>query len=299
MPRAKSYTRKIAKRIKKLPLIVILPLLLLSFFLLGMYMAGAKERLNSLFRIPPSLLVSASEKLSPKDLKEKLQNKNFTFINVHTPYEGEIAGTDMFLEYDGMVSSKSKLPGDKNAEIIIYCKTGRMSAEALLTLKSLGYTNIKHLSGGMDAWEVGGEKLLDLSGITGKVLPEEGFTLSLSWGDIGPRLVSLGVIDLDEFEKGINPTEELANRIRRRPMSAALISSPAIMKRGIARRTKLFVPSNNISGTIVSGTSAARLNRTTKVPTPIAMATGTRSAISPSMSVSKSHPTVNPFRRRS
>ena len=214
MPRAKSYTRKIAKRIKKLPLIVVLPVLLVTFFLLGMYMAGTKERLNSLFRIPPSLLVSASEKLSPKDLKEKLQNKNFTFINVHTPYEGEIAGTDMFLEYDGMVSSKSKLPGDKNAEIIIYCKTGRMSAEALLTLKSLGYTNIKHLSGGMDAWEVGGEKLLDLSGITGKVLPEEGFTLSLSWGDIGPRLVSLGVIDLDEFEKGINPTEEQKKILR-------------------------------------------------------------------------------------
>jgi len=214
MTKTSSYAKKVAKRIKKLPLIIVLPVLFVGFFLLGTSMSGAKGGLNSLFRIPPSLLISAQEKLSPRRLKEKLQDKNFTFINVHTPYEGEIAGTDMFMEYDGMVASKSKLPEDKGAEIILYCKTGRMSAEALVTLKNLGYTNVKHLSGGMDAWEAQGDKLLDLSGLSGKVLPEEGFTLPLSWGDIGPRLVALGVIDLDKFEKGVRPTEEQKKILR-------------------------------------------------------------------------------------
>ena len=210
----KSYPKKVAKIFKKLPLIFILPILFAAFFILGTFAAGTKERLNSLFRLPPSLLISAQEKLGPSELKERLKNKNFTFINVHTPYEGEIAGTDAFIEYDGFVAERAKLPQDKNAEIILYCKTGRMSAEALLTLKSLGYTNVKHLSGGTEAWEKDGEKLLDLSGLPGQVLPEDGFTLPLVWGDIGPRLVALGVIDLDKFEKGLKPTDEQKKILR-------------------------------------------------------------------------------------
>jgi len=195
-------------RFKKLPLTILLPILFASFFLLGISAGGAKDKISSLFRIPPSLLISASEKINASELKEELKNKDFTFINVHTPYEGEIPGTDTFIEYDSFVATKTQLPKDKNAEIILYCRTGKMSTEALLTLKKLGYTNVKHLEGGMEAWEKEGEITLDLSGLPGKVLPEGGFTLPISWGDIGPRLVALGVIDADKFESGVRPTEE-------------------------------------------------------------------------------------------
>ncbi len=37
-----------------------------------------------------------------------------------------------------------------------------------------------------------------------KVLPDSGFTLPISWGDLGPKLISLGVIDKDKFVKAVN-----------------------------------------------------------------------------------------------
>ena len=144
-----------------------------------------------------------------------LSNKNpaspaggFTFINVHAPYEGEIEKTDAFIAYDKIIENSNLLPKDKNAPIILYCKTGRMSAEALETVKKLGYTNVKHLAGGMDNWEKAGGNLSDLSKLEEIVLPKEGIELSVSWGTLGKQLVDAGVINLPEFRKVVNMTPE-------------------------------------------------------------------------------------------
>jgi len=37
-----------------------------------------------------------------------------------------------------------------------------------------------------------------------KVLPDAGFTLPISWGDLGPKLIALGVIDKDKFVSAAN-----------------------------------------------------------------------------------------------
>lgn len=37
-----------------------------------------------------------------------------------------------------------------------------------------------------------------------KVLPEAGFTLPISWGDLGPRLIAAGVIDEKKFRETVN-----------------------------------------------------------------------------------------------
>src|SRR3989344_174010 len=101
----------------------------------------------------------------------------------------------------------NKLLKDKNAEIVLYCKSGKMSADALTTLKSLGYKNVRHLAGGMDSWKDEGFNLLDLSNLSNQILPEEGFELPISWSDMGPKLVSLGVIDKSKFEKAVKMDE--------------------------------------------------------------------------------------------
>ena len=151
---------------------------------------------------------SSVDGVSARALKQMLTHKNFTLINVHTPYAGEIPGTDTFIAYDQIVASSESLPKDKNTPIIVYCESGRMSTEAVDTLQKLGYTNVKQLTGGMTAWKKAGESLLDLSKLEDQVIPQGGVEMPVVWGDLGPRLVSLGVIDLPKFKQAVNLTPE-------------------------------------------------------------------------------------------
>lgn len=98
--------------------------------------------------------------VSPMALSQALQSKNFTLVNVHVPYQGEIAQTDAFLQYDQISLHFDQLP-DKAAPIVLYCRSGRMSAIAAATLVNAGYTNVWDLAGGMDAWEQAGLPLLN------------------------------------------------------------------------------------------------------------------------------------------
>jgi rhodanese-related sulfurtransferase len=43
-------------------------------------------------------------------------------------------------------------PPEKNAEIIVYCKAGSRGILAAVSLMQLGYTNVKNLEGGYDAF---------------------------------------------------------------------------------------------------------------------------------------------------
>lgn len=89
-----------------------------------------------------------------------LAAKDFVFVNVHIPYEGEIDGTDLSIPYDQIVNRVGELPAAKDAKVFVYCRSGRMSAIAAQTLVGLGYTNVWELDGGMIAWEAAGYPLV-------------------------------------------------------------------------------------------------------------------------------------------
>jgi len=97
--------------------------------------------------------------LTAKQLKEMLASNDFTLVNVHIPYDGEIAQTDLFIPYGEIASQLDKLP-DKRARIVVYCRSGPMSADAAETLVAAGYTSVMELEGGMSAWEAAGYELL-------------------------------------------------------------------------------------------------------------------------------------------
>ncbi len=98
--------------------------------------------------------------LTSAKLATMLQQKDFFFANVHIPYEGEIKNTDVFIPYDKIAENLDKLPKDKNAKIVLYCRSGRMSEMAARELATRGYTQVSHLSGGMNEWEREGNSVI-------------------------------------------------------------------------------------------------------------------------------------------
>jgi rhodanese-related sulfurtransferase len=96
--------------------------------------------------------------VSASELQAMLKNKDFSLVNVHIPFQGNIAQTDNSIPYDQIADNLGKLP-DKQSKIVLYCRSGHMSAIAAETLVGLGYTNIWNLSGGMMAWEQSGLKI--------------------------------------------------------------------------------------------------------------------------------------------
>lgn len=94
--------------------------------------------------------------ITPQELKMMLAHKDFAFVNTHIPYEGEIEPTDAFVPYDALDENLGKLPADKNAKIVLYCRSDRMSTIAAKELVKKGYTNLYNLVGGMVAWESAG-----------------------------------------------------------------------------------------------------------------------------------------------
>ena len=98
--------------------------------------------------------------ISSQELNSMLMKKDFLLINAHVPYAGEIKGTDLFIPYDKIQQSLDQLPTDKNAKIVVYCRSGMMSSAASEELVKMGYTNILNLTGGMTGWEQSGYSLV-------------------------------------------------------------------------------------------------------------------------------------------
>ena len=106
----------------------------------------------------PAAAAASNPFLTPAQLRQALTKKNFVFINVHVPYEGHIAGTDLSIPYNTIGQSR-ELPADRKVNIVLYCRSGTMSAEARQTLNKMGYSNVRELQGGFNAWKAAGYEL--------------------------------------------------------------------------------------------------------------------------------------------
>ena len=98
--------------------------------------------------------------LTSDQLAAMLRQKDFYFVNVHIPYEGEIKNTDAFIVFDRIAENLDRLPKNKDEKIVLYCRSGRMSEIAAQELARLGYSHVSHLGGGMIDWKKSGYEVL-------------------------------------------------------------------------------------------------------------------------------------------
>lgn len=111
-----------------------------------------------------SLAALAGDKfpdISLADLKQAIADKKVALIDVNgaDSYKaGHIPGAVDFSTAKADLASK--LPADKGALVVAYCGNEKCGAYASAAnkAKELGYTNVKHFSGGIAGWKKAGER---------------------------------------------------------------------------------------------------------------------------------------------
>ncbi len=103
-----------------------------------------------------SQLPADFETVSCKTLATKQSvGENVFVLDVREPAEyqaGHIEGA-VNIPIRTLANNLDKLPADKATSIAVVCKSGIRAAYATMTLKMLGYNNVKDVVGGMLAWE--------------------------------------------------------------------------------------------------------------------------------------------------
>ncbi len=98
---------------------------------------------------------AAGHTITPLELKQKIDaHENFLLVDVREPHEFEIVRIpgSVLIPKDRILSGAalSELPQDR--PIVLHCKSGARSAEALAALHQAGFGDAVHVGGGVLAW---------------------------------------------------------------------------------------------------------------------------------------------------
>ena len=80
------------------------------------------------------------------------QKKDFQLIDVREPFEYEVSNINgLNIPLNGILLEADKVA--KDIPVIIQCRSGKRSAQAVMLLEQQGYTNLSNLQGGILAWK--------------------------------------------------------------------------------------------------------------------------------------------------
>lgn len=105
--------------------------------------------------------ISQVENLSVQEVATELEGRDVLLVDLRELDEradmGVIPGSTHaprgMLEFHADANLPYHIAGfEQGRRTILYCSDGARSALAVLTLQSMGYTDVAHLAGGMSAW---------------------------------------------------------------------------------------------------------------------------------------------------
>ena len=96
------------------------------------------------------------ENITAEELKKRIDSgEALHIVDVREPHEHEefnIGGTLIPLG-DIRSMQVDEIENLKDEEVIVYCRSGARSGQAAMLLETMGFNNIKNLSGGMLGWQ--------------------------------------------------------------------------------------------------------------------------------------------------
>ena len=95
--------------------------------------------------------------IKPSEAKSMIDAGNVTVVDVRTQSEYEDAHIEgaVLVPLDTIGDSDITALPDKDATLIVYCRTGVRSAQASAALVKLGYTHVYDMDGGITSWTYG------------------------------------------------------------------------------------------------------------------------------------------------
>ena len=96
--------------------------------------------------------MSQVKEITVKQLKEWQDNdKSFQLIDVREPHEHEFVNIGgELIPLSGIMNNSDKIDGEK--DVVVYCRSGMRSANAISALQEIGHKNLYNLKGGILAY---------------------------------------------------------------------------------------------------------------------------------------------------
>ncbi|TDS14916.1 rhodanese-like domain-containing protein [Sphingobacterium paludis] len=93
------------------------------------------------------------KEVTVQELKDMLDRQDeFQLIDVREPFEYEVSNLNgLNIPLAGIVIESDKI--DKDKPVIIQCRSGKRSAQAVMVLEQQGFDNLANLKGGILAWK--------------------------------------------------------------------------------------------------------------------------------------------------
>jgi len=99
---------------------------------------------------------ATSNKITATEAQQLIQDEpNLLIVDVRTEAEyaqGHLENAILIPSTEAESTVESILP-DKDAKILLYCRTDNRSGDVYTIMQGLGYTNLYDLEGGIEAWQ--------------------------------------------------------------------------------------------------------------------------------------------------